>query len=350
MKSFFFDGYDPSVKKVAILWPYWFKEMNGNWGVTITRIAKALQYYGFDVFRREGLTGEGLEDCPFCDRRIAAADVVVYNHTFSTHLRTSIPSKHSWVMKMTPPSPEYATLDSWGYGPYMSCSYSRPPFDSLNTVEVDDFWTNVVPKVRNLTKWGKRFSDLDIPEKDFIFFPSQCIDDEVVTKMYFGEYRKALINLVHESVWVGEGRDVVVKLHPYTDYRAELQGRKETPITDELEKALKGISKNVHVYRGGYHVGRFLDACHSVVVCNSGVGIDAMMRGKPVISWGYPEYHWATFDLRHACDLDRALKLDWYDPNLARAFLCWFMRDFCFYDQESANRRVGELLQEKLKR
>jgi hypothetical protein len=320
--------------------------MNGSWATRTLLIANALQNYGFKVLKQEGFKCVGMEDCPMRDGDLKRADVVIYNHTKISDIRGNVlPSDKTWIYKASPPTQDYATLDDWGYGAYMSCSYVRPPFEDIAEEEVLKFWDQTVSQVKDTTKWGaKAFTDeVVIEQKDYILFPTQCVDDEVVKTMYFGNYRESLINMIREAVRVGE-RDIVVKLHPYTDYRAEMKGIKETPITDELEIVLKNISNKVHVYRGKSHIGKFIDLSHTVMVCNSAAGVDALLRDKPVISWGYPEYHWATFDLRHLCDMQRALRLDWYSQKKARQYMCWFLRDFCYYNQASANRRVGQLL------
>jgi len=85
-----------------------------------------------------------------------------------------------------------------------------------------------------------------------------------------------------------------------------------------------------------------------VLLANSGAGIEVMMHRKPIISWGFPEYHWQTYDLRHLADLDRALDTgSWFVPGNSDKFLYWYFHHYCFYDQASADRKVAELLKSK---
>ena len=73
-----------------------------------------------------------------------------------------------------------------------------------------------------------------------------------------------------------------------------------------------------------------------------------MMYDKPIISFCFPEYHWVTYDLRKTCDIWSALDLTWFDLAAQRKFLYWYMEKYCFYDYNTAERRVKELLEEEV--
>jgi hypothetical protein len=82
-----------------------------------------------------------------------------------------------------------------------------------------------------------------------------------------------------------------------------------------------------------------------VLVGNSGSGFEAMMHGKPIISFCKPEYHWITYDLRKACELPGALDTDsWFRREESDTFLYWYMEEHCVHDEKSAFNRVDELI------
>ena len=85
-----------------------------------------------------------------------------------------------------------------------------------------------------------------------------------------------------------------------------------------------------------------------MLVGNSGAGFEAMMHDKPIISFCFPEYHWVTYDLRKICDLHAAIGLDWFNKASQRRFLYWYMEKYCFYDYNSAKRRIDDLLEEEI--
>ena len=113
----------------------------------------------------------------------------------------------------------------------------------------------------------------------------------------------------------------------------------------KLTSRYSKISKKVIIIGDFSSVHNYLPSCEFVVVGNSGAGFEAMMHHKPIISFCYPEYHWATFDLRKLCELRNAIATeDWFDKEGSDKFLYWYMREYCFFNEESAHSRVKELL------
>jgi len=145
---------------------------------------------------------------------------------------------------------------------------------------------------------------------DYVLVLGQTLKDATVDTMWFGDYWKALYSVIHALVQI-VNCPVVVKLHPYVDgYVGYADGvpipTSETEISTAIKHKLEGLGAKV--YRGLASVHSFLPKARSVVLCNSGAGLEALLHKKPVIAWGYPEYHWACYDLRHLCDLPRALE------------------------------------------
>ena len=35
---------------------------------------------------------------------------------------------------------------------------------------------------------------------------------------------------------------------------------------------------------------------------------------------------------------------DWHDPDLSAKFLYWYMVEYCIYDEDSAKRRIDDIL------
>ena len=88
----------------------------------------------------------------------------------------------------------------------------------------------------------------------------------------------------------------------------------------------------------------FIKHCRCVILGNSGAGFEALMHHKPIISWGMPEYHWVTYDLRLLATLLQAIKLDWFDMKKQDRYLYWYLERYTYYNQETANNRVREML------
>jgi len=70
------------------------------------------------------------------------------------------------------------------------------------------------------------------------------------------------------------------------------------------------------------------------------------MYDVPIITFGCPEYRWICKELRQIVDLNRFKNdLSWFNKELSRKFLVWYIRDWLCYDAKSTKRRLKELLQ-----
>ena len=70
-----------------------------------------------------------------------------------------------------------------------------------------------------------------------------------------------------------------------------------------------------------------------------------MMHNVPIISYGYPDYHWITKDLRILTELKGYIKdLSWYNADQSQQFLIWYIYDYLCNDIPSTYNRLGEIL------
>lgn len=329
----------------AVIWPYQYKDMRELWRRQMVWVIEALECAHVDVKIHPEFICRGMERRPRYDyRQDNPCDIAVYNHTDASLIdERCLKARANWFFKPTVPDEVHTTLDPLGYGPYSSIFYKRPPYLSLDMIEADRFFdTEVAGWVESrVCKWGAALragtGPLDV--QDYILVLGQCAGDTVVTKMDCGAYVTKLQQVVTELVRV-DPRPVVVKLHPY------MNGHKnEHPeFANQTKATLEAIDPRVKVITGRCSVHPLLRDCRAVVLANSGAGFEAMMHHKPIIAWGAPEYHWVAYDLRHLCDLKRALRLNWFNRTGQDKFLCWYMKHYCFWDGESAYRRVRELL------
>lgn len=330
--------------KKVLFWPYKFKDMKESWQKQTIWIAKVMEEEGYKVLRHPKFVCKGL-NCDVYDwKKDRLLDIVIYNHADISHLKGNIAkSKLNLFMKPTVPTKYHTTLDTLGYGPFSSVTYSKPDFEKVSKKEVNKFFkTKVKNWINNkANKWGDYFKTKNqkVNFKDFYLVIGQCAGDEVVTRHDFGNYINKLESIVRELARVGD-KTIIVKLHPYMDGKIAKNNNYSKTIGMKLAK----ISKKVKVFLGKSNIHAFLEKANCIFLANSGAGIETMMHHKPIISWGYPEYHWTTYDLRHLADLSRAIKLDWFNQEKQDKFLYWYTEKHCFYNQETARRRVGELI------
>jgi hypothetical protein len=344
----------------AVLWGFKFSDMKVSWKTQMVWMVEALLKNGVEVFRHKDFLCQNLSHLPIYSFNVLpSSDICIYNHTdISFIIGNVLKSDRNWFFKPTVPTEFHTTLDELGYGPYSSITYEKPLFELMDMDKVEEFFkTKVADWIQSRSsKWGpKKFSNqVKIPGEDYYLILGQCGGDEVVTRHDFGNYFTKLEQVIRELVRIDK-RQIIIKLHPYTDGENKQAGglRKEHQVSTlfsmSLKKKYEEISSKVKVYLGFSNIHDFIPKARCVLVANSGAGFEVMMHHKPIISWGHPEYHWVTGDIMHLADLIRAIKLDWFDQKKQDKFLYWYLEKYCFYDQITADKRVFNLLDEKLK-
>lgn len=328
----------------AILWGYKYNDMQQNWRRQMAWLVISLLENGVEVKPHPKFKCFGLQNLPLYEfPKDHDADICIYNHAdVSCLVGNILKVKRNWFFKPTVPTKYHTTLDELGYGPYSSITYEKPDYEDIDNGEIKEFFaTKVKDWIENRpTKWGATFKNevQEVEERDYHLVLGQCGGDEVVTHHDYGRHFTKLEQIVKELVRVDPNRKVVVKLHPYTDGKDV----KTTEFSQSLKRRLEG--PKVKVYIGKSNIHNFIKHAYCVHLANSGAGFEVMMHHKPMVTWGFPEYHWITYDLRHLSDLNQAIKLDWFDSDKADKFLYWYTEKYCFYDQKTSNRRVKELL------
>ena len=328
----------------AVFWGYRFSDMKESWRPQAQWLAEALYEEGHEIVQHRSFVCALPHARPYDPALDNPCDLVIYNHADISHLMGNIvKAGRTWFLKPTVPDEVHSTLDPLGFGPYSSIAYERPDFENIHADEIAAFFTQKVSRwiTNRITKWGS-FDPAkeDIAAEDYYLVIGQCGGDETVTRHDFGSHFLKLEQVVRELVHIGD-RPVIVKLHPYTDGK----DAKNNDFSLSLKQKIEAISPKVRVFNGKTSVHDFINYARCVILANSGAGFEAMMHHKPIIAWGFSEYHWVAYDLRHLADLTRATKLDWFDAGRQDKFLYWYMERYCFYDLPTAKRRVKELLQ-----
>ena len=339
------------MNKTAVIWPYRYKSFNpgtqNSWEKRMKWVAKALIQEGYDVLQHKDFICNVPGSKPYVGEK--ECDIVVYNHSDSSEIRGNIiKANKTWFFKPTIPDENQCTLDSLGYGPYSTPTYNKPNLDHITAKEVNHFYSTTVKrwKANNVTKWGKNhFKKTRVNSKGYFLVLGQVFNDTVVTRHEFGNYAEKLEQVVRElNAWTDD--KIIVKLHPYTNGIDYKEG-KDFNYKKDMEKKLKAISPDIEVVSDFVSLYSYLPGAKCVVLSNSGSGLEALMYNVPIISFGMPEYHWVTYDLRKICDIQNAVKIEnWYNKLEARKYLYWYMKEYCFYDQKSALKRVKDLINE----
>ena len=69
------------------------------------------------------------------------------------------------------------------------------------------------------------------------------------------------------------------------------------------------------------------------------------MHEVPIISYGWPEYHWATQKLQTLTQLKNLVSdLSWHQKEYAKQFIEWYINNYLCHDIISTENRLKELL------
>lgn len=276
--------------------------------------------------------------------------IYVYNHTtaYDINKKGWFVGRKNLIIKPSGPGSQHFTIDDVGYASHSSITYKEPNYlrKYIND-EVEPFYETKVKEWINgkINKWDEDwevndFSEpkVDIPNEHVLFI-GQMPGDETCTKFSFGDHWTKFVSLINS---IQTQYNIIIKLHPY------LLQEKNLHWTDQ-----QGIKEKISEWEGkGYTVLSGFESLHNIlpktrvaVIENSTSGLECLMHNVPIISYGYPEYHWVTKDLRHAINLSEYVAdLSWYDKDKAQAWLTWYSENYACEDKDSTLSRLKELI------
>lgn len=324
-----------------------FKEIFSNWTPMYTYVMNSFHKLGYDVHVSPHLDIKGYKLPDFVKIGIVddPNDIYVYNHRNVSTIKESnfiLSKTKNLFLKPTGPTPSHFTIDDLGYAAASSITYNRPDFESIDP---SHFFENDIRKIKEgkINKWSNTEKpeglNINVPE-DHVLVIGQTTADETVTGMSFGNHRNKLIQIV-EKLISGSNHPIVVKLHPnLTDpNNLEYYNSAFKPSVD------RWLSMGLTIFTGKESLHDILPKSKVAIVENSTSGIECLIHEVPVISYGYPEYHWVTKDMRHITWLnDYVNDTSWHNNELAKKWLTWYCTQYQCYDQQTADRRIRELL------
>ena len=262
------------------------------------------------------------------------AELNFYNH-ISNWPRTD----NTIIIKPTAPTNKHFALDTWGYANDSKMAYIEPewmnPFDyQMNYKGEKEYIRELIDKKSNkwdesiLLKWRK--PKVKIPE-DHILIIGQQPHDETVNGFGFGDHWRKLSQIVNAI----EDEPIVVKLHPAMDRDIQMRAK-------EIEKWKE---KDITVITDYVSIHDVLPHARVAVLENSTAGIECMMHNVPIISYGFPEYHWVTEKIQTLPHLKSAIRdISWYSHKENEMFIHWYINRYLCTDVETTKLRIQNIL------
>ncbi len=281
-----------------------------------------IHQYRFDNFTRyERVIRKALNELGHIESD--TPDLNIYNHCHLSELTT----KNNLIFKPTAPSADYFAIDKIGYASASKLAFEEPNppglfnFRAINIIDLiskkSNKWDDSI-----LLKWRKPKS---VP-KDHILIVGQMPDDESVTRHSFGGHIEKITAIIKEL----NGENILLKLHPRYKPTKEF-----TALCEQY---------GVEIMKGYYSIHDILPHTKVAIIENSTAGIECLMHGVPVISYGWPEYHWATHKLQSLTELKGLVNnLDWYDEPYAIDFINWYINSYLCNDVHTTKERLKEL-------
>ena len=260
---------------------------------------------------------------------------------FYNHISNPDRKKNILIVKPTAPTAKHFAIDPWGYANDSQIAYEEPdwmnPFDyTMNIRDNRAYVKNLITNKANkwddsiLLKWRK--PKKEIPD-DYVLIIGQMPNDETVKGFGFGSHLGKINDIAFRLKSIGQ--PFIIKLHP--SYKA----------TSKWERSLLNRWKKFDFdVRTGYQsIHDYLKKAKVAIVDNSTAGIECLMHEVPLISYGWPEYHWATARLQTLPQLEYLVSdLSWHQPIRAKMFCEWYINHYLCTDINSTIRRLKEIL------
>lgn len=336
------------IMKAVNLYAVRYDKLTFQWAEAYINIIKAFKELGYTVHLDKHLELENAPDYVEIGILEDPEAINVYNHTFIEDIKElGFPEgSKTFFVKPTGPAPNYFSIDPLGYAASSSITYKKPNFEGTKT---KFFFNNTVKdlKQKREHKWSLThevyFSDdkpKNLPE-DHVLVMGQMPGDETVTKFSFGNHWVKMQQIVNK---LKHNNAVVVKLHPTFKTVTQRSGHWNSfkPII------LNWIAEGVVVYEDTESLYDILPKTNVAIVENSTAGIECLMHEVPIISYGLPEYHWVTKDLRHINLLQSYIDdiYSWWQPEKANEWLAWYCTKYLCHNYASTFNRLEELCSE----
>lgn len=229
-------------------------------------------------------------------------------------------ARHVWRLKESP-VPWFYSFDRLGFSGWCETAVAQEKYQSLmkdaDEQAADRFCADTVAwlSAGNLSKYTQDSTGDALPER-FVFFPLQ-IRNDIVARFT----RLDPLAVLRTAARIAKARQthLVVKRHPYC----------RNPVVG-LSIKLARIG-NPYVIETSSSVNALLGGCNSVLVANSGVGFEALLRGKPVYSFAASEYAGFSEPIDALDDVESAFA---FPPHttaaIGRRFATFFLKSMCF--------------------
>lgn len=234
--------------------------------------------------------------------------------------------------------PPFYTVDTKGYSGFSSLAEGAEDLAAAVRAIPRDTARQFVAELReaaiksNTSKYAQPGGNAGALPNGYYFLPLQTVEDPVAQLAWLHQIEVAARVA---RIAADQGRSVVVKRHPLC--------RSDAVAADlaDLARAMP----NVVLSEASIHP--LIRNADVVVGCNSGVLFEALIHGRPVVSYGASDFVVATRPVHRLDELEQALsQARGQDMDFAARFVTWFLKVHCVHaaDVKAIRGRIAEAL------
>lgn len=253
------------------------------------------------------------------------------HHTIGGH-------KHHWHYKESA-FPGYFMLDPGGFSGWSSLAAPSPTvvktITQKSSREAMEF-TKAMQASRvaeNASKYTQpKQARLPKFKGRYVFLPMQVVNDQTGNLAYVDGVTLARTLIEH---YAGSGTKVVIKRHPLCK-------------DPQVARFLKEATRNHHVIVSEASIHDLIAGAQCVFVVNSGVGLEALLHGKPVVCTGASEYALAATTAKSVDELKSILESGVLaDRTTSDRFIDYLFNDYFieFGNKDKIRERVNDMIE-----
>lgn len=241
------------------------------------------------------------------------SDLIISFHSYGEAAGNMLRCKESYI-------PPFYSLDPMGYACFSQLA-TRPEL-YRDTIAAKDqgaatrFRENLARDLRrqNRSKYPQPDPTDDATEAGQVFVPLQMLNDSVAKGAWLDQ-SEALRTVIGAAS--ARGLHTVIKRHP----RCTSTG---------VARLLSELSRQRGITVSTRSIHSLIEGAALVVGANSGVLFEALIQGKPVISYAASDFATITQQVQSHADLAGAIAAPApLDPGWRDRFLLWYLTDYC---------------------
>ncbi|QBX35066.1 hypothetical protein E4191_10385 [Paracoccus liaowanqingii] len=258
------------------------------------------------------------------------SDLIISFHSYGDAAGNLLRCKESYI-------PPFYSLDPMGYACFSQLATQPELFQAAIAAKdqgaATRFRETLSQDLRrhNRSKYPQP-DPVDAPEEaGYVFVPLQVLNDSVA-KGAFLDPGEALLTVIRAASACG--LRTVIKRHPRC-------------TSARMASLLEDLSRRPQVAVSTRSIHRLIEGAALVVGANSGVLFEALVQGKPVVSYAASDFAPVTQQVRNHADLARAIAAPAPpDAGWRDRFLFWYLTDYCLRadDVPAIRRRIAAAL------